>query len=129
MTATRACRAGATAANIANLEKFLCFLGLTIAHEVVHLLYGRINDDPLNDTPPKVNDPPRIDPKRGETGRVREKLFFGYRIEPHWDPTDPLGTTQAGAFYAMESGKTNGWKVTQGWIKQAISLGEYQTIS
>lgn len=102
----------------------LYLLGVSVAHELVHMFVGFIYGDPERDTPPLVNHPqgsPHV--WVGESGRKWEKEFFGHIIT-HFQERDHAGDLmQPGVFYAMAPGN-RAFQVDPAWIDRMINLSK-----
>ncbi|KAK4160379.1 hypothetical protein QBC43DRAFT_270492 [Cladorrhinum sp. PSN259] len=72
-----------TPANVADYENHLLMASITIAHEMVHFLVGKIVGFWDIFTPSKVDSPPNLNTETGEAGRFWEVEFFGRLINAY----------------------------------------------
>lgn len=113
---------------MANLEKALFFLALTVAHEMVHVYFGFLTADEGRNTPALTNYPEglSVGAMNGESGRYWEGQFIGAVTKAYYQPGDPLGLAQAGILYFCEK-DDRGYELSQAWIKECITGSMYLT--
>ncbi|KAK4464403.1 hypothetical protein QBC42DRAFT_220601 [Cladorrhinum samala] len=107
-----------TPANVADYENHLLMASITIAHEMVHFLVGRIVGVPDNDTPSKVNSPPNLNTDTGESGRFWEVQFFGRLINAY--QTDGNNDPRQGGTLWAEIKPSTGAAARTAQVPQAL---------
>lgn len=90
-----------------NLVRFRFLMGISVAHEICHLLMGFFTGEGQPLTPRKICLVGYNEGKKGEAGRVFEGEVFGGVVEFYQDKNDPLGVYQAGIPYLIEDGRGN----------------------
>ncbi|KAI1077177.1 hypothetical protein F5B20DRAFT_583668 [Whalleya microplaca] len=90
-----------------NYKLFKYQMGITIAHEIVHLLTGYLTGTARPLTPPRVSLTAYGKSKAGESGRYWESTMLGGVVEFWEDITDPLKERQAGKPYLIKDGRNN----------------------
>lgn len=111
-----------------NLTRFEFLLGISIAHEIVHLLTGFLAGEKANTlhTPPDTSAEGYGTRRRGEAGRFMEELLFGGQTEMWMNPQDPLGVLQAGTPYLLDNGlpKARARLINTAYINKFVKGGE-----
>lgn len=110
--------ASGTPANIADYENHLLMASITIAHEMVHFLVGRIVGVTDYDTPSKVNSPPNLNTDTGEAGRYWEVEFFGRLINAY--QTDGNNDVRQGGTLWADIKTSTGAAALTGRVPQAL---------
>lgn len=110
---------GANQADMASLERFLCILGVTCAHELVHCFFGFLAGWSQWNTPRTV----RAGLSRGELGCFWEKAWCAHWIEAYWDPQDHRGNRQAGGVVANDAFRT-GYYIPRAWIQALVNFSK-----
>ena len=89
-----------------NYDRFKFQMVISIAHEIVHFLTGFLTGkNAARDlTPPRVGLVPYGSALTGEAGRYWEKLLLGGVAEFYFNPSDPMGKSQAGLPYLFPDG-------------------------
>lgn len=91
-----------------NYERYQFEMGITMAHEIVHLFTGYITGTMYPITPRIVTCNPYVHGKEGEAGRYWELKLLGGVLECYTNKNDPLGLRrQAGEFYIVKPGFGN----------------------
>ncbi|KAM6523989.1 hypothetical protein FSOLCH5_004596 [Fusarium solani] len=100
--------------------RFKFQMGLSIAHEIVHLLTGFITGDPNPLTPPEVSLLRYGDSEAGEAGRYWEHILFGGVVEFWSFNDDPMNVRQTGTAYFFENGDRDatGYAVSLGYMNE-----------
>ncbi|KAL9567130.1 hypothetical protein ACKAV7_008899 [Fusarium commune] len=112
------------AGNTYNLFKFQ--MGISVAHEIIHLLTGFLTGESRPDTPPDVTMVPFGFRDTGEAGRYWEGILLGGTVECWTNRGDIMGVRQSGAPYLFETGhpNSNGWRISSTYIESFINGGE-----
>lgn len=106
-------------------------MGISIAHEIVHLLTGFVSGTPRPDTPPSITLDPYGTRRRGEAGRLWESVLLGGVVEFWSSNDDPLGVRQAGMPFLFADGRrnTDGYQVSLNYINEIINGGKSRQLS
>ncbi|KAK4223688.1 hypothetical protein QBC38DRAFT_43936 [Podospora fimiseda] len=107
-----------TSANVADYENHLLMASITIAHEMVHFLVGRIVGEIEYYTPSKVNSPPNLDIGKGEAGRFWEVEFFGRLIDAY--QTDGNSDVRQGGTLWADIKSSIGTEALKGKVPQVL---------
>ncbi|KAF4342644.1 hypothetical protein FBEOM_3417 [Fusarium beomiforme] len=101
-------------------------MGISVAHEVVHLFIGFLTGNPRSNTPPLVTLEPYGNRQRGEAGRYWEELVLGGVAECWSNNNDIMGVRQSGTPYLFQNGfaRSNGWKVSMSYIERFVDGSE-----
>ncbi|KAF4438871.1 hypothetical protein F53441_12692 [Fusarium austroafricanum] len=104
-----------------NLLKFE--MGVSVAHEIVHLLTGFLTGGYRPVTPREVALEAYAEGRKGEAGRYWEGILLGGVVESWTKGTDIMGVRQAGTHYLFETGskRSNGWRVSKTYINRFIN--------
>ena len=88
------------------------------------MFIGFMVGDSVRYTPNVVDQPPGNPTSLlpGESGRSWEAEFLGYFIQAYYDPEDPLGNRQPGAFLAMQNHSEGYVLGDHSWITTCLSL-------
>ncbi|KAF4469571.1 hypothetical protein FALBO_3533 [Fusarium albosuccineum] len=104
-----------------NMFKFQ--MGISIAHEIMHLLTGFLVGNPKQNTPPRVTMPGFGTRRNGESGRYWERIFLGGAVEFWSSENDILGVRQAGTPYLFPDGQPSsaGRQVSRRYINNFLA--------
>ncbi|KAF5612851.1 uncharacterized protein FSUBG_1081 [Fusarium subglutinans] len=104
-----------------NLFKFQ--MGISVAHEIIHLLTGFLTGESRPDTPPGVTMDPFGSRDTGEAGRYWEGILLGGIVECWANKNDIMGVRQSGTPYLFETGhsNSNGWRISSTYIESFIN--------
>ncbi|KAJ4259709.1 hypothetical protein NW762_007640 [Fusarium torreyae] len=106
-----------------NLFKFQA--GVSVAHEIVHLLTGFVTGSTQLYTPPKVTLENWGNRLSGEAGRYWGNLLLGGVVEFYSSDNDPLGVRQAGTPYLFGTSRPDaiGHRVSMQYIAEMLDDG------
>ncbi|KAK5653605.1 hypothetical protein OQA88_8634 [Cercophora sp. LCS_1] len=97
--------------DVEEFQHFLFLLGITAAHELIHLFVGYLTGRHEPDTPAEVQYPPRSVTTGkvltgGESGNTWEGRLMDCVIVAYYNPGHPRRRHQAGDLYAMQNRQT-----------------------
>ncbi|KAK8112450.1 hypothetical protein PG984_012976 [Apiospora sp. TS-2023a] len=108
-------------------DTFKFQMGISVAHEIVHLFVGFLTGSKRPITQPSVNMPGfDIDDDEGESGRYWERIFLGGVVE-NWSTKDhPMGDRQPRTPYLFDDAHTtsSGRPVSMTYMKEFINGGK-----
>ncbi|RSL83785.1 hypothetical protein CEP51_004315 [Fusarium floridanum] len=107
--------------------RFKFQMGLSIAHEIVHLLTGFTTGDPNPLTPPEVSLLRYGDSAAGEAGRYWGHILFGGVVEFWSFNDDPMNVRQTGTAFFLKNGDRNvtGYAVLVGYMNKFAKQGKF----
>lgn len=108
-------------------QRFLFLLGLTTAHELVHVFVSYLTGNSTSDTPPAVQYPPRASSagapqSGGESGNTWEGKLMGCIVLAYFNRTNSRGPRQAGDLYALQN-RVTPYRLSPEWIRKCLELG------
>ncbi|KAK7964465.1 hypothetical protein PG988_011439 [Apiospora saccharicola] len=107
-------------------DTFKFQMGLTVAHEIIHLFVGFLTGSERAMTPPNVSMPGYDrNETTGEAGRYWERIFLGGMVE-NWSTKDhPMRDRQSGTPYLFDDAHTtsSGRPVSATYMKEFINGG------
>lgn len=103
-------------------ETYVFQLGVSLAHEIVHLLTGFLCDTTDRNTPPTVTFDDFGSELQGEAGWNWEGLLFGGQITFHENRNDPLGLLQAGVPILVDNEEVTMRLISQRYIRRFLTL-------
>ncbi|KAK4182117.1 hypothetical protein QBC35DRAFT_421248 [Podospora australis] len=110
--------------NTAAFEKHLIMASISIAHEMVHFMVGKIIGTSTSNTPEKVNSPPNLSKEDGEAGRFWEEKFIG-RLVNAYQTTGDNNLKQGGTLWADYKRSVGAaavmGQVSQVWVKGMLA--------
>ncbi|KEZ46583.1 hypothetical protein SAPIO_CDS0390 [Scedosporium apiospermum] len=104
------------------LRKFLFLLGISVAHELVHMFVGYLSGDNEDDTPPTIGRYPPGTSGIGEAGMHWENVLFNGFVEAMYDSSNPLGASQAGIYY-LTTPSARGRLLNRDWMLRMLRFG------
>lgn len=106
-----------------NYVRFMFQMGVSVAHEICHLLMAFLTGNNRENTPVTIALNGYRQGRSGESGFALEGSLFGGVVEFYFDENDPLGDRQASMPYRFESGSRNvpGVRLSQDYMTRFVN--------
>ncbi|EEY21947.1 conserved hypothetical protein [Verticillium alfalfae VaMs.102] len=111
-------------------ETFMFLMGVTVAHEMLHLFIGFLVGYITPSTPPTITFLPELynsvladGSEVGESGRAWEGLVFGGTVDAFESRSSPLGTRQSGILYVID-GNQRARLLHHGCVRRSLDFSK-----